>query len=59
MFRRKENSLITLQSFMHFLKLMGLATNKEELMRACENLTDMLKFPLQDTLNIRNGITYS
>lgn len=28
-------------------------------MRACENLTDMLKFPLQDTLNIRNGITYS
>jgi hypothetical protein len=38
---------------------MGLATNRDEVSKVCECLTDVLKLPLSDTLNIKNGLSYS
>ena len=44
---------------MHFLKVLGLVQSKDDLGKVFDALSDLLKFPLQDTLNIRNGLSYS
>ena len=58
-FRKKENDLMTLQGFIHFLKVMNLANNRQEFMRVCEALHELIHMPIADTLNIKNGLSYA
>lgn len=59
MFKRRENEMITLQNYLHFLKIMNLITSRQEVMRICECLHELIHLPLTDTLNIKNGLNYS
>jgi hypothetical protein len=58
-FRKKQNELISLQGFLHFLRVMRLAESREEALRICESLHELIRLPLQDTLNVKNGLNYS
>jgi hypothetical protein len=51
--------MISLQGFLHFLKVMRLALSRQEVMRVCEALHEIIHLPLVDTLNVRNGMTYA
>lgn len=59
LFRKKQNELMPLQGFLHFLKVMRLASTREEALRLCEALHELIHVPLTDTLNIKNGINYA
>ena len=50
---------MSLQGFTHFLKVMRLAATRDEALRAYEALHELVRLPLQDTLNIKNGINYA
>ena len=50
---------MTLQGFLHFLKVMGLANSRQEFMRLCECLHELIHLPLSDTLNVKNGLNYA
>jgi hypothetical protein len=43
----------------HFLKMMRLAGSKEEALRIFEALHELVNLPLNDTLNIKNGMNYA
>jgi len=60
-FRKEENILVCLQSFMHFVKLMDIARSREDATAACECMgeIDDVKPPFMDTLNIMNGLNYA
>jgi len=60
-FRKDENYLITLQSFMDFVKLMDIAKTRDDASAACECMgeIDDVKPPFADTLNIMNGLNYA
>ena len=60
-FRKDENYLITLQSFMDFVKLMDIARSRDDASAACECMgeIDDVKPPFADTLNIMNGLNYA
>ena len=51
--------MITLQGFLHFLKIMNLAHSRQDVMRICESLHEIIHLPLQDTLNVKNGLNYA
>lgn len=51
--------MMTLQGFLHFLKIMRLANNRHEVMNVCQSLHELIHLPLSDTLNVRNGLNYS
>lgn len=55
----KENKMITLQSYMHFLKLFGICTRKEEIDTYFQHLDTLIIQPLNDTLNINNGFNFA
>jgi hypothetical protein len=55
----KENELITIQSFIHFLKLLDIASTRGDLYNILEKLDGLVPIPLEDTLNIKNGINYA
>ena len=55
----KENEFITLQSFMHFLKLFCIATTKEEINLYVQQLNTLIIQPFEDTLNIKNGLNFA
>lgn len=38
---------------------MQLANSREEALRICEALHELIRVPLTDTLNIKNGLNYS
>lgn len=50
---------MSIQGFVHFLKVMRLANSREEALRICEALHELIHVPLTDTLNIKNGLNYA
>ncbi len=61
-YRRKENEMIPLQGFFHFVKLMSLAQSAEELISfftASLHDIDGMYVPVDDTLNIKGGMNYA
>lgn len=60
-YKRKENEMIPLQGFFHFLKLMNLARSSEEVMAMFGTLQEIdgITMPVDDTLNIKNGLNYA
>jgi hypothetical protein len=48
-----------LQSWLHFMKLMKLASSRDEALRVLESMHNIIRTPIQDTMEIRNGINYS
>ena len=51
--------MLNLQCFLHFLKVMNLAHNRQEVMRLCESLHEIIHLPIADTLNVKNGLNYA
>lgn len=41
------------------MKLMKLAKSRDEALRVLESMHNIIRTPIQDTLEIRNGLTYS
>lgn len=60
-FRREENTMIVLQSFIHFLKAMDFCKSKDDVAQAteCMHEIDGVTIPFQDTLNLLNGLNYA
>ena len=60
-YKRKENEMIPLQGFFHFLKLMNLAKSSEEVISMFNTLQEIdgITMPVDDTLNIKNGLNYA
>lgn len=58
-YQKKENEMIILQSFLHFLKVMNLCQSRQEFMRLTECLHEIIHPPIQDTLNVKNGLNYA
>ena len=53
--------MIVLQGFFHFLKLMNLANSPREIVEMFQTLQliDGIVLPVEDTLNIKNGMNYA
>lgn len=53
--------MIVLQGFFHFLKLMKLASSTQEVIKMFNTLQEIdgITMPIEDTLNIKNGMNYS
>ena len=58
-YRLKENEFISLHSFMHFLKLYGIATTKDEIKVYCDELKNIIIPPPDNVLNIKNGLNFA
>jgi hypothetical protein len=60
-YNRDENKMIVLQGFFHFLKLMNLASSPREIVEMFQTLQliDGVVLPVEDTLNIKNGMNYA
>ena len=60
-FRKEENTMITLQEFLHFMRVMGMATSNSEAFRIteCMHEIDGVLIPFENTLNIFNGLNDS
>jgi len=60
-YKRRENEMIPLQGFFHFLKLMNLARSSEEVIGMFNTLQEIdgVTMPIDDTLNIKNGFNYA
>jgi len=60
-FAREENTMITLQGFIHFMKIMGIASSRDEASNCsdCMHEIDGVTIPFTDTLNIFNGLNYA
>jgi hypothetical protein len=59
---RKENEMIVLQAFFNFLKLMKLATSPTDIISLFNSTLqeiDGVTMPVEDTLNIKNGLNYA
>ena len=60
-FRKEENTMITLQGLINFLKVMNFAESRDEIQSIAECLHEIDGFiaPIQETLNIFNGMNYA
>jgi hypothetical protein len=58
-YKMKENEFITLHSFMHFLKLFGIATTKDEIRLYFQQLESLIVPPPENVLNIKNGLNFA
>lgn len=60
-YNRDENKMIVLQGFFNFLKLMNLAASPREIVDMFQTLQliDGVVLPVEDTLNIKNGLNYA
>lgn len=60
-YNRKPNEMIPLQGFFHFLKLMKLASSTKEVIDMFQTLNEIegIHIPVEDTLNIKNGMNYA
>jgi len=58
---KDENKMITLSSFVHFMKLMGIAGSRDEVTNASDAMKEIdgINLPFGDTLNILNGLNYA
>ena len=50
---------MTLQCFLHFLKVMNLAHTRQDIMRLSECLHEIIHLPISDTLSVKNGLNYA
>lgn len=59
--RRPENQMITLQSFVHFMRIMDIAQSREEASNASEAMREIdgVQLPFADALNLMNGLNYA
>ena len=55
-YKLKENEFITLHSFMHFLKLFGIATKRDEIREYFLKLDTLIIPPPENVLNVKNGL---
>lgn len=53
--------MITLSSFVHFMKIMGIAASRDEVTNASDAMKEIdgVNLPFGDTLNILNGLNYA
>jgi len=51
--------MISLQGLIHFFKVMNLATSRQDFMRVCECLHELINLPITDSLNVKNGVNYA
>ena len=58
-FKKKDNELITLQGFLHFVKAGRFAKSKEELQLLLQNMENAVPTPISDSLNVLNGINFA
>lgn len=58
-FKKRDNLLITLQGFLHFLKAGRLAKSKEELGLLLSHMESAVPTPIADSLNVANGINFA
>jgi hypothetical protein len=58
-YKLKENEFVTLHSFMHFLKLFGIATTKDEIRIYFQQLDSLIIPPPENVLNIKNGLNFA
>lgn len=58
-YKLDENKFITLHSFMHFLKLFGIANTKDELRIYFQQLDTLIIPPPENVLNIKNGLNFA
>lgn len=60
-YTRDENKFILLQAFIHFMRIMKIANNRDLACGAAESMhqIDGVTIPLNDTLNIANGLNYA
>jgi len=60
-FHKEENTMIVLQEFIHFMKLMDIAKSKEEASAICESMAEIdgVQIPFSETLNSMNGLNYA
>jgi len=58
---KDENKMITLSSFVHFMKIMGIASTREDVTNASDAMKEIdgVNLPFGDTLNILNGLNYA
>lgn len=60
-FKKEENTMITLQGFIHFMKIMNIANSRDEASATseCMHEIDGVLIPFENTLNIFNGLNYA
>lgn len=60
-FHKEENTMITLEEFIHFLKVMRIASSRNEMRTFAEYIQEIDGFQasIQETLNIFNGMNYA
>lgn len=60
-FSREENTMITLEGFIHFLKIMNFAGSRSEVESICDHIHEIDGFEghIKDPLNIFNGLNYA
>ena len=60
-YTRDENKFILLQAFIHFMRIMKIANNRDLACGAAESMhqIDGVTITLNDTLNIANGLNYA
>ena len=61
LYKRKENFMIPLQGLFHFLNIMKLAESTTEVIEMFQVLSEIdgVNIPVEDTLNIKNGLNYA
>ena len=58
-YEKKDNELITLQGFLHFVKVGRFVKSREELSLVLQHMDSALPTPIQDSLNVINGINFA
>ena len=61
-FQKEENTMVILQEFLHFMKLMDIAKSREEasaVSEGCIGEIDGVQVPFAETLNSMNGLNYA
>ena len=60
-FQKEENTMIVLQEFLHFMKLMDIAKSREDAsaISECMSEIDGVQIPFCETLNSMNGLNYA
>lgn len=51
--------MICLEGFMHFIKIFKICETKQDLYKLIQKFEDKIRIPIDDTLNIKNGINFA
>ena len=60
-FNKEENLYIIWQSFLHWMRIMQIASTREEatVTAQCMEEIDFVQIPFQDTMNVNNNLNYA